>query len=141
MIRFLFKNLFLKLKGFMMYEISLLSLFSNLIGINALTKEVSKSNIIYCKDFIKYDDGYLVYTINNMVSIPFEGIVSKKGDGFIRIDIGSNIIFTLSKIDSKLYLYERISPDTIIANSSSYYISANQTNLSYLDFKVIYETV
>ena len=141
-VRVFFKSLFLKIKNFFLLEFSLLNLFSNLVGINWLTKEVAKTNIIYCKNYVLYNDGYLVYTLNNTICLPFDGIVSKKTRNSITIDIGSNILFTIEEIEPNLYLYEKIKPDTIIAYATSYIIYANEkNNISYLNYKVSYETI
>ncbi len=51
-IRLFFKNVFLKIKKVFLLELSLLNLFYNLVGVNFLTKEVAKTNIIYCNQFV-----------------------------------------------------------------------------------------
>lgn len=66
-IRLFFKNVFLKIKKVFLLELSLLNLFYNLVGVNFLTKEVAKTNIIYCKNYVLYNEGYLVYTLNNTI--------------------------------------------------------------------------
>mgnify|MGYP001108869578 CR=1 FL=1 len=135
-IRLFFKNVFLKIKKVFLLELSLLNLFYNLVGVNFLTKEVAKTNIIYCKNYVLYNEGYLVYTLNNTICLPFEGIVSK------RTKNGSNILFTIEDVKPNLHLYEKINPDTIIAYASSYIIYANEkNNISYLNYKVSYEVI
>lgn len=141
-IRLFFKNVFLKIKKVFLLELSLLNLFCNLVGVNFLTKEVAKTNIIYCKNYVLYNEGYLVYTLNNTICLPFEGIVSKRTKNSITVDVGSNILFTIEDVKPNLHLYEKINPDTIIAYASSYIIYANEkNNISYLNYKVSYEVI
>lgn len=136
-----FQGLYAKIKRIILFEFSLFNLFYSLVGVNYSHVTVSNTNVIYCKSFTPYHDGYFVETLNNEVILPFDGIVTKKVSNSISIDVGSNIIFTIEKIKPKLYLYYKIDSKTVIANNESYYIYANENNISYLNYKVKYEVI
>lgn len=140
--RILFKSLFLKFRTILAYELSIFSLALDFVGIKANIKEVGKTSSIICYDYASYKEGYLVKTLNENLTLPLNGLIIYKNNAEIKIDIGSNIIYTIRYLIPEVVLYQKINDKTILGKTSTYYIySNNKDNVAYLNYQRTYETI
>lgn len=140
-IRFLFNDIFVIIKYYLLDEISLFKIsYLYAFGYNKEIEAVNQYDAILVKSYQRINDTYYVEVLNNTIEFPFEGIVVSKNNDFIKIDVENNISFYISNFEYDVLLYEHLNPNQIIGFGNSYYIwSDNITNLDYLSYCVAYE--
>ncbi len=140
--RFVLPKFFNTIKRFLSKSLSLYSLSFLLVGNPYNYKAVSSTNEIIVKEYVHNRDSIYVKLLSDEVTIPFSGLIIKKMDCLIGVEVAKNIIFYLCVKDSPCLLYESITPETILAHQDSYIIySNNPKNLDYLNFKVNYNEI
>ena len=141
-LKILFPNIFLWIKNMISKSLSLYSLSFLLVGNPYTYNEVARTNEISVKECIYYEESIYVNLLNNEVTLPFSGIVIKKNKDVIGVEVSKNIIFYLNVDNSPCFLYEYVTPDTILAYQNSYLIYSNDIkNLEYLNYKVSYNEI
>ena len=107
---------------------------------NADDISVSSDNYICVKSIDKYEDYYVIKTLDNKVLSPISGLVIKRNNNSLTIEGNDNIIYTIKDFNNNIFLYDYIYYKQNLGNcDANYVISSN--NLSNLRYDINYEEI
>lgn len=100
--------------------------------------KVSSTETISVKDYYSQDEKIYVTTLNNKVSIPYKGIITKRNNNFIRIEVSYDISFYIANINPEVVMYQSVGQNEVLGRSESYVIwSDNAINLNLLNYEIV----
>lgn len=118
---------------FSLYNLSLI--YAN--GFNDGIADVSGHEVIYVKDYQINSDSIAVTMLGEELRLPFNGLITKKNNDFIKIEVAYDVIFYIQGIKPSVILYEGVAKNEQLGTGSSYLIWSNEKeNLSLLNYEI-----